>query len=143
MMLTNREQLDLVHRIEDEVGHVGDYVYSEGDFHLNESINRIEQMLKKLEISFCDEQTCVVLRDRDTGEKIYKYFEKGDVNGVCYYAAKFYAWNDCDDTYEIEMIKCDGAELEYAGWQPGMLFEFFEVESGKIVYSAEFPQWDH
>jgi hypothetical protein len=33
--------------------------------------------------------------------------------------------------------------LEYLGWQPDMLFEFCDKETREIVYSANFPMWDH
>jgi hypothetical protein len=72
-----------------------------------------------------------------------KYFEKGDVGALCYKASQFYAWDDCDDTYRIDEIMCDGRELHYVGWQPGMLFEFKDLTTGEIVYSAKFMQWDH
>lgn len=141
--MTNKERIEYIHRIESEVSSIADYVYMEGDAHLNRSLERVEEMLTLLKNSFLDDHTYIKLRDRETGEKIYKYFEKGDVNSLCYAAAKFYAFDDCDDTYAIERIMCDGVELEYAGWQPGMVFEFYEVESSKIVYSNAFPQWDH
>lgn len=143
MNMTDKERIEYIRRIESEVSSIADYVYMDGDAHLNKGLARIEEMLTLLKNSFLDDHTYIKLRDRETGEKIYKYFEKGDVNALCRTAAKFYAFDDCDDTYAIERIMCDGVEFEYAGWQPGMLFEFFETESGKIVYSNTFEQWDH
>ena len=143
MNMTDKERIEYIRRIESEVSSIADYVYMDGDAHLNKGLARIEEMLTLLKNSFLDDHTYIKLRDRETGEKIYKYFEKGDVNTLCRAAAKFYAFDDCDDTYAIERIMCDGVEFEYAGWQPGMLFEFFETKSGKIVYSNAFPQWDH
>ena len=108
-------------------------------------VNEVYLMRKTLELlknSFYDENTYIKLVDRETGDVVMKYFEKGDVGALCYKASQFYAWADCDDTYRIEEIMCDGRELEYVGWQPGMLFEF-ESEDGGIVYSASFPEWDH
>ena len=99
-------------------------------------------MINQLKDAFKDENTYIELLERDTGDVITKHFEKGDVYAVCHYAAKHYAFDDVDDTYTIEKIVCDGHELHYLGWQPGMLFEFVS-ENGGIVYSAEFPQWDH
>ena len=40
-------------------------------------------------------------------------------------------------------IMCGGRLLEYLGWQPDMLFEFCDKETREIVYSANFPMWDH
>ena len=142
MNLTKSEQLDLVRRIENEVSNLADYLYPEKDAHINARLTMLEASLALLKNSFYDENTYIKLVDRDTGAIEMKYFEKGDVGALCYKAAQFYAWSDCDDTYRIEEIMCDGHELHYRGWQPGMLFEFVS-ENGGIVYSAEFPQWDH
>lgn len=142
MNLTKHEQLDLIRRIENMVSNLGDYFYPENDAHANRQIDTIENALDVLKQSFYDENTYIKLVDRETGEVVMKYFEKGDIGALCYKASQFYAWSDCDDTYRIEEIMCDGRELYYVGWQPGMLFEF-ESEDGGIVYSAEFPQWNH
>ena len=141
MNMTDKERIEYIRRIENEIDCIANYM--DGDVPLNRGLKRIEAMLSQLKKSFLDDHTYIKLRDRETGEKIYKNFEKGDVNALCRTAAYYYAFDDCDDTYAVERIMCDGVELEYAGWQPGMLFEFFETESGKIVYSNEFPQWDH
>jgi hypothetical protein len=143
MNLTKHEQLDLIRRIENEVSNLGDYLYPEKDAHVNASITMLEASLAVLKNSFYDENTYIMLRDRDTGAIEVKYFEKGDIGAVCYKASQFYAWSDCDDTCEIVEIMCDGRKLEYVGWQQGMLFEYRDVESGEIVASAEHWEWDH
>jgi hypothetical protein len=142
MNLTKHEQLDLIRNIENMVDTLGYYLYPQKDPYANRQIDTIENALSVLKQSFYDENTYIELRNRETDEIEYRYFEKGDIGALCYKASQFYAWADCDDTYEIVEIMCDGRELEYVGWQPGMLFEF-ESEDGGIVYSAEFPQWDH
>lgn len=142
MNLTKHEQLDLIRRIENMVGSLGDYLHKAKEHTGYRYVSQIENALDVLKQSFYDENTYIKLRDRETGEVEYRYFEKGDVGALCYKASQFYAWSDCDDTYEIIEIMCDGVELYYRGWQPGMLFEFVS-ENGGIVYSAEFPQWDH
>lgn len=142
MNLTKHEQLELIRKIENMVCNIVDYLYGDGDDYVNRQIDCIENALDVLEQSFYDENTYIKLRCRETGEIEYRYFENGDVGALCYKASQFYAWADCDDTYEIVEIMCDGRELEYVGWQPGMLFEF-ESEDGGIVYSAKFPEWDH
>ena len=143
MRLTKRDQIDLVTKIEEELSSLGDYLYGDKDVYVNNTIKSLEMSLKVLKNSFYDDKTYIKLRDRETGEKTYRYFDKGDIGALCYKAAQMYAWSDCDDTYAIEEIMCDGVKLEYVGWQPCMLFEFREVESRKIVYSAEHPEWDH
>ena len=142
MLGTHKSQLSLVKSIEDAVSSLGDYLYGDNDAYVNTQIQMIESKLAFLKNSFMDENTYIKLVDRETGEVVMKYFEKGDVGALCYKAAQYYAWADCDDTYRIEEIMCDGRELYYVGWQPGMLFEFVS-EDGGIVYSASFPEWNH
>ena len=143
MYLSKHDQLSLIKKVKEALGSLSDYLYGNRDAHVSKSIDRMEHTLTVLENSFYDENTCIVLIERETGERTHRYFEKGDVRALCHTAAKFYAFDDLDDTYYIDSIWCDGKELEYVGWQPGMLFEFREVDTGKIVYSAEFPEWDH
>lgn len=142
MNLTKHQQLDLVRRIENRVSELGDYLYPDNDAHVNATITMLESTIEMLKQSFYDENTYIKLVDRETGEIIMKYFEKGDVGALCYKASQIYAWHDCDDTYDIVEIMCDGRELYYVGWQPDMLFEF-ESEDGGIVYSANHMQWEH
>ena len=143
MNLTKHEQLDLIRRIEDMVGNIGDYLYGDEDAHVNRQIDCIENALSVLKQSFYDENTYIKLRDNETGEFEYRYFEKGDVGALCYNASQFYAWSDCDDTYSIVEIMCDGHELCYMGWRPCMEFKFKDLTTGKVVYDAFHEQWDH
>jgi hypothetical protein len=142
MLLDTEVQKDLINRLDNEASSLADYLYPDGDKYVINSLNRIEMLIKTLKESFLDKNTYIRLVDRETGDIVMKYFEKGDVGALCYKASQFYAWADCDDTYRIDEIMCDGRELYYVGWQPGMLFEFVS-EDGGIVYSAEFPEWDH
>ena len=136
-------QKDLISRIDNELSSLADYLFPDNDKYVNHSFERIEMLMRALKDSFLDKNTYIKLVDRETGEVVMKYFEKGDVGALCYKASQFYAWDDCDDTYRIEEIMCDGHELGYLGWQPGMLFEFKDYTTGEIVYSAEHMQWDH
>ena len=142
MNLTKHEQLDLIRRIENRVSELGDYLYPDNDAHVNATITMLESTIEMLKQSFYDENTYIKLVDRETGEVIMKYFEKGDVGALCYKASQIYAWHDCDDTYDVDEIMCDGEKIYYVGWQPGMLFEFVN-ENHELVYSAEFMEWDH
>ena len=136
-------QKDLISRIEKECDALADYLYPDKDKYVNNAFDRIDKLIQLLKDSYHDKNTYIKLVEQETGDVLMKYFDKGDVGAVCYYAAKFYAFDDLDDTYRIEEIMCDGHELGYLGWQPGMLFEFKDYTTGAIVYSAEFPQWDH
>ena len=143
MMTDVNTQKDLISRIENEVSNLADYLFPENDKYVNRCFESIEVLIKALKDTYLDKNTYIKLVDRETGEVVMKYFEKGDVGAVCYYAAKHYAFDDIDDTYRIEEIMCDGHELGYLGWRPGMLFEFKDFATGEIVYSADFPHWDH
>ena len=143
MMFDIDVQKELINKIKNEVSCLADYLSCDSDKHIDASFARIEMALRMLEDTYLDKNTYIKLVDRETGEVVMKYFEKGDVGALCYKASQFYAWSDCDDTYRIEEIMCDGHELGYLGWQPGMLFEFKDYTTGAIVYSASFECWDH
>ena len=143
MLLNKEDQMKLICTIEDEVGSLGDYLYPDGDAHINASIERIEMALSVLKNSYLDPHTYIAFKDNETGKIEKRFSEAGDISMLCYKAAQHYAWRDCDDTYSIVEIVCGGRPLEYLGWQPDMLFEFRDKETREIVYSANFPQWDH
>jgi hypothetical protein len=142
MLFDTEVQKDLINRLDNETSSLAGYLFPDGDKYVNNSLNRIEMLIKTLKDSFLDKDTYIKLIDRETGDVVMKYFEKGDVGALCYRASQYYAWADCDDTYRIDEIMCDGRELEYVGWQPCMLFEFIDC-NGTIVYSANHMQWDH
>ena len=130
-------QKDLISRIETKVSELGDYLFPDKDKYTNRLVSDIEMLIRELK------NTYIKLVDRETGEVIMKYFEKGDVGALCYKASQFYAWSDCDDTYRIDEIMCDGHELCYMGWRPCMEFKFKDMTTGKVVYDAFHEQWDH
>lgn len=56
--------------------------------------------------------------------------------------AKHIAFSDCGG-YDVIEVVVDGRRVEYVGWQPGMLYEFADCETGEIIWSVHFPEWDH
>ena len=142
MLIDIETQKQLIDNLELEIGALADYLFPDNDKHVNSTFDRIEQIIHHLRDSYKDPNTYIKLIERDTGDVVMKYFEKGDIGALCYKASQIYAWSDCDYTYQIEEIMCDGEPLFYKGWQPGMLFEFYDL-NGTIVYSAEFMEWDH
>ncbi len=56
--------------------------------------------------------------------------------------AKHHAFSDCGG-YDVVEVVVDGRRVEYVGWQPGMLYEFADCETGEIVWSMHFPEWNH
>lgn len=143
MTLTKHEQIELVQRIKDQVSSLGDCLYFDGNEQINSSIELIERSLTVLLNSFYDENTYVRVVYPEDGDVKTKYFEENDIGAVCLYAARLYCFDDIDTSYEVDEIVCRGRLLSYVGWQPDMLFEFKDVETGEIVYSAHFPNWEH
>ena len=50
-------------------------------------------------------------------------------------------FSDCDDS-NVHKIFYKGKEVEYAGWQPGMKFEYTDLD-GNTVWVGYFEHWDH
>ena len=136
-------QKDLISRIETKVSELADYLFPDNDKYTNHLMSDIEVLLRELKNTYLDKNTYIKLVDRETDEVVMKYFEKGDVGALCYKASQFYAWSDCDDTYRIDEIMCDGHELCYVGWRPCMEFKFKDLTTGKVVYDAFHEQWEH
>lgn len=55
--------------------------------------------------------------------------------------SKKICFDDLDDT-TVQRIFYKGREYIYAGWQPGMKYEFLAVE-GEDTWVGYFPEWDH
>ena len=55
--------------------------------------------------------------------------------------SRMIAFDDLDDT-TVQKIYYKGKEVEYAGWQPCMRFEYKDLD-GNTVWVGEFPEWDH
>lgn len=51
------------------------------------------------------------------------------------------AFDDCSGE-TVTDIYWRGQRVEYAGWKPGMRFEFEDL-NGNIVWVGDFPHWDH
>lgn len=77
----------------------------------------------------------------DDNERFIVFFDTAEE--MFYEAARFYAFNDLDTGMRITKISCEGALCHYTGYQPDMVIEFAYNESGEIIWSGQFPQWDH
>lgn len=80
------------------------------------------------------------------GERImeYEYFDDSpeQADALLRMAAEMICFSDCSDEI-VEAIVIQGWKIEYVGWQPNMLFEFIDQESGEIIWSDTFPGWEH
>ena len=76
--------------------------------------------------------------DDDTPERYAERRTKAFFRKV----AELFAFNDCYDL-GVDEIVYNGRHIHYTGWQPSMVIEFADDETGEIVYSGCFPEWDH
>jgi hypothetical protein len=55
--------------------------------------------------------------------------------------SKRIAFDDLDEI-TVQKIYFQGKEVEYAGWQPGMKFEYKDLD-GNTIWVGYFEHWDH
>lgn len=84
--------------------------------------------------------------DNEYGEREmeYIYYEDTpeDADNLLRTASEMICFGDCSDEI-VEAIVIQGWKVEYVGWQSDMLFEFRDQETGEIIWSHNFPNWDH
>lgn len=57
--------------------------------------------------------------------------------------AAFFAMRDCTDEKIVKVVY-DGHEFRYAGWAPGMLFTFYNVDDPyNDRYTTWLPEYEH
>ena len=64
-----------------------------------------------------------------------------DMDQFFYKVSKRIAFDDLN-METVQKIYFRGKEVEYAGWQPGMRFEYTTLD-GTTVWVGDFPEWDH
>ena len=65
-----------------------------------------------------------------------------DADKVLYDVSYMICFADCCDI-SVNRIVIQGYEVEYAGWQPDMLFEYIDKETGESIWSRHFSRWNH
>lgn len=86
---------------------------------------------------------CYILRSREDGEIIVKSYDKEKSSEMMRDVSKQICFSDCDDTYEVIKIVYHGREVEYDGWQPGMVMSYSFKETGDEAWTGVFENWDH
>lgn len=86
---------------------------------------------------------CYILRSREDGEIIVKSYDKEKSEVMMRDVSKQICFSDCDDTYEVIKIVYHGREVEYNGWQPGMVMSYDFVGTDDLAWEESFPQYDH
>ncbi len=64
-----------------------------------------------------------------------------DMDKFLFNVSKRIAFADCSGE-TVQKIYYKGKEIEYAGWQSGMRFEYKDL-NGKTVWVGVFEHWDH
>ena len=123
------ENLDAITEVEDAISKLLDVYETE--------------LYEKKEESepYTSHKNCVVLRDKEDGEISIKAYEDADV--MMRDVSKIICFSDCDDMWDIIKIVYMGREVEYTGWQPGMVMSYEYTETGDKAWFGYFPQWDH
>jgi len=73
----------------------------------------------------------------------YLYFY-GTMGQMLHYVSRIIAFNDCEtEDVDIVSIRANGRELQYCGWQPGMVYSYRDADTKEIVWTNDYPEWDH
>ena len=124
-----------------------------GDIHPEDALilDNIKESLEALVDRVCSYQPKEINYDDHTpswcvytdydGNVYSKHYGKIDEDFFFTSVSKMIAF---DDLYDITVQKIfyKGKEVEYAGWQPGMKFEYTDLD-GNTIWVGEFPHWDH
>lgn len=82
----------------------------------------------------------IIFKDHNDGELSVTVYD--DASYMFSDASRQICFSDCDDILTIEQIVCNGKEVHYGGWKPGMHYTFYDNDNN-LVYENWFPQWDH
>lgn len=104
---------------------------------ISTELHKMQQL--KLELEGCNNY--LELQYHEEAELTRIFYNSADEVG--YWASKYLCFDDIDDSYDVVKIVMDGREVRYAGWMPGMRFEYYDAETQEIVAQYEFPNWDH
>lgn len=82
----------------------------------------------------------IIIRDCD-GLHCYGY-KDSEINRLFRNASQIICFADCSEMV-IDQIVVNNTPVEYVGWQPNMLFEYCNIETGEIVWSNSYLNWEH
>ena len=77
----------------------------------------------------------------DAGTHYVKDFPSTSADAFFREVSNIIAFGDCNGDTVVHIF-FDGKPIEYAGWQPNMLFEYKDID-GETVWYRSFPEWDH
>ena len=116
-----------------------------------EYLDRLEEELTNHIKRVCAKQPKEINFDGFTPSWYIYTDENGEIHDVVYgydNTNEFFtdisrriAFDDCTNE-AVQKIYYKGNEIEYAGWQPGMKFEYKDL-NGNTVWVGVFEHWDH
>ena len=124
-----------------------------GDIHPDDALilEDIEEALEEFVERVCAYQAKATFDDLTPSWYIYTdcdgvaHSETFDGNfGEDYFftkVSKKICFDDLEDI-TVQKIFYKGKEVEYAGWHPGMKYEYKDL-NGNTVWVGYFPEWDH
>ena len=82
-----------------------------------------------------------IAENRETKERFLNYCQT--LGQLMYNVSKIHAFDDCEyEDWQLVVVSADGKLLRYAGWQPGMRYQWYD-ENGEVVWDCCYPEWDH
>ena len=123
-----------------------------GDIHPEDALelDDIEEALEELIERVCAYQAKATFDDFTPSWYIYadhegnayaKHFGNVDEDFFFTNVSKKICFDDCDDDTVVKIFY-KGKEVFYAGWQPGMKYEYKDLD-GNTVWVGYFEEWDH
>ena len=156
--MTTKEQYELVKQISTNLCGIFDGIFYEfdEDSETLKAIDAVERNLDLLIASYKEAlynrkeptkdtsyKNCVILRSKEDGEITIKSYSDDDADVMMRDVSKVICFSDCDDMWDVIKIVYMGREVEYTGWQPGMVMSYEYTETGDEAWSGCFPQWNH
>ena len=141
---TIKELCDIINRLSDS-----DRMFDEERLEcidvLNKYFNEYEaELLAEKEAEPCTGYSnCFILRDNEDGEVIVKAYPDDKAEAMMRKVSKHICFSDCDDTFEVIKIVYHGREVEYNGWQPGMVMSYDYAGTDDEAWSCCVPEWEH
>ena len=151
--MTRQEQIELLNKISDAICGIFDGIADEfdEDSDIYDSIVSVEHDIAKLQKSLlegeCDEninyyEYMVYDYVEGSEEKVVRTFDYNGRNAMMNQVSKTICFSDCTDE-RITKIVYKGREVEYTGWEPGMVMNFKNKNTGEFVWGCCHPEWDH
>lgn len=115
-------------------------------------LDELEQKLEQVITNICSYQPKAINFD-DFTPSWYIYTDcdgyahsetfNGEFDEDCFFTkvSKKICFDDLEDI-TVQKIYYKGKEVQYAGWQPGMRFEYKDLD-GNTIWVGDFPHWDH